>query len=92
MYFYLLLFIICIYLVYCFNDKSRSKLPKAYSKFDLQYYPVNYNCNTYENKYVTCLKNELMLYNIVLKHLKSLLTPFSFSNIFSKLKTNFFQG
>jgi len=75
-YLYLFLFLICIYLVKYFNDKMSAKFPKAYVKSDLQFYPTNYNSsilNTSENKYMTILKSELMLYSLALQYI---LDPF----------------
>ena len=70
-YVYLFLFLISIYLVKYCNDKMSAKLPKAYVNSDLQYYPTNYNSNMLnisENKYMTILKSELMLYSLILQH------------------------
>lgn len=66
-YLYLFLFLISVYLVKYYNDKISAKFPKAYLESDLQYYPTNYNSsilNTSENKYMTILKSELMLYSL----------------------------
>jgi hypothetical protein len=66
----------CIFLVKYFNEKVSAKFPKAYIKSDLQYYPTNYNSNilsTSENKYMTILKSELMLYSLALQYI---LEPF----------------
>ena len=75
-YLYLFLFLVSIYLVKYFNDKMSAKFPKAYKKFDSQYYPTNYNSSilsSSENKYMTILKSELMLYTLALQFI---LDPF----------------
>jgi len=71
-YLYLFLFLVSIYLVKYFNDKTSAKFPKAYIKSDLYYYPTNYNLTTFnssENKYITILKSEMMIYSIALQYI-----------------------
>jgi len=71
LYLYLFLFLLCIYLVKYFNDKVGAKYPEAYVKSNLQYYPTNYNSsilNSTENKFITILKSELMLYSLAFRY------------------------
>jgi len=73
---YISVFLICIYLIYYFNDKMNPKFPKAYVKSDSQFYPINYNSTTIdldENNYMTLLKSELLLYKLVIDNI---LEPF----------------
>ena len=79
-YLYLSLFLICIYLIYYFNNKMKAKLPISYNfhhKNNLLFYPINYHSNVLfssniENKYWSAFKTELMLYHLAIEHI---LTP-----------------
>lgn len=75
-YLYWLLFILCIYSIFYFDNKFSAKIPIAYNlehKNNLKYYPVNYN-NTQinPNGFRMKIQNELTLYYLVVQ---SVITP-----------------
>lgn len=74
LYLYFILFLLSIYLIVYFNNKVRAKFPNAYNlqhKNELKYYPINYNSKILvdnENKYISSIQSELMLYYLVIEH------------------------
>lgn len=73
LYGYIIIFLLCFYLIYYIDKKGKMKLPESYNidhRNDLEYYPINYNSKMLlknENKWVTMLKAELLIYFVFLK-------------------------